>query len=121
MIIPAHEMKRQILADADMQQFRKKIYDKPNGMDEEQIVEIGNALGDMTKTKGWITVEAYLIRRMNLVGLAFSEKDNGAEKGIARGYIELMQWVHQMILLKNEIIAERERGAEKKRKAQEKE
>ncbi len=56
--------------------------------------------------KGWL--EAYMLRRMNLVGLALSDKENPDQKGIARGYIELMQMI-QLHIQKAEEIAEKER------------
>jgi len=49
-----------------------------------------------------------MIRRMNLVGLAMSEKEIPDQKGIARGYIELMQAI-QLHIQKAEEIEQKER------------
>ena len=107
------DIKRQILADSetDRAKIRKKIQAQFGDRDVEgDILEIGQAFEKLVETKGWLHIETYMLRRMNLVGLAFNEKpDDGIQKGLARGYIELMQYVDQMIKAKNELIA-KEKG-----------
>jgi hypothetical protein len=101
MAISAADIKRQILQESSEVEMRKKIMKPPEGITEEEFIEIGKQFENLVKTKGWTHLEAFMIRRMNLVGLAFSNKDPD-QKGIARGYIELMQYVDLMIKRKNE-------------------
>jgi len=110
------DIKRQILADSetDRAKIRKKIQAQFGDRDVEgDILEIGQAFEKLVETKGWLHIETYMLRRMNLVGLAFNEKpDDGIQKGLARGYIELMQYVDQMIKARNELIAKDEQSGE---------
>jgi len=109
MAFSSADIKRQILADSekDRAEIRKKItVQLPNKDVEGEILEIGAAFEPLVQSKGWLHVETYMLRRMNLVGLAFNDtQDDGIQKGMARGYIELMQYVDQMIKARNELIA----------------
>ncbi len=89
--------------------IKKKIEQSLPVISEGEQIEMGNDLENLTKTRGWILVESYILRRMNLVGLALSDNDNPDQKGMARGFIELMQWIELTIQRKNEIL-EKEKG-----------
>ena len=65
----------------------------------------------MTKTKGWVVVEEFMLRKMNIVGLIYN-KDNEESKGIAKGYVELMQYIDQVIKAKEELISKETHGPE---------
>jgi len=101
--IPSAEIKRQILSEQTA--FRKNLQSRLAGIDEGEIIEMGGAFEQMVKTKAWTFVEAYLIRRMNITGLLFSESENLIDKGIARGYAELMQYIDQIIRAKDAILS----------------
>ena len=102
-MIPSAEIKRQILTENTT--FRKNLQSRLQGIDEGEIIEMGNAFETMVKTKAWTFIEAYLIRRMNITGLLFAEDDNLINKGIARGYAELLQYVDQVIRAKDAILS----------------
>jgi hypothetical protein len=110
MALDSTDIKRQILADSeqDRTKVRKRIQQVLGNRDVEgEILEIGAEFEKLVASKGWTHIEVYMLRRMNLVGLAFNDKpDDGIQKGIARGYIELMQYVDQMIKARKEIIEE---------------
>lgn len=102
-MIPSAEIKRQILSENTV--FRKNLQTRLQGIDEGEIIEMGNAFELMVKTKAWTFVEAYLIRRMNITGLLFDEGENPINKGIARGYAELLQYVDQIIRARDAILS----------------
>ena len=107
--IPSAEIKRQILMAADTSIVKKKMDQAPPGISEGEQIEWGNDLEAVTRMRGWILIESYMMRRMNLVGLVMSdEKDSSAQKGVAKGFIELMQWIHLAVKRKDEIL-EKER------------
>jgi len=102
--MPAHEIKRQILKAADSSIIKKKLENQP-GVSDGELVEIGNNLERIANSPGWAIIEEYMIRRMNLVGVATGEE---TDKGYAKAYVELMQWIELSIRKRNEII-EKER------------
>jgi hypothetical protein len=107
MSLSSSEIKRQILMSAGQSDMKKKM-ENPPGISDGELLEIGNDLKAITRMRGWIWLEAYMLRRMNLVGLALSDKENPDQKGIARGYIELMQMI-QLHIQKAEEIETKER------------
>ncbi len=105
MPLSSADIKRQILMSADKSEFKRKIQENLPGIDEGEMIEIGNQLEAVTKTKGWILVESFMIRRMNIVGLIYADKTDPDQKGIAKGYMDLMQWIELSIQTKNEILS----------------
>jgi len=114
MTLSSAEIKRQVLMDGDTKTKRDEYRQKIQGIPEGEIIEMGNALEELTKTKGWIYAESYMIRRMNLVGLVFVDKDSAEAKGVARGFIEFMQWIQQTIQAKETILTKQKKPKEKK-------
>jgi len=84
----------------------KKKFENPPGITDGEMIEWGNDLEAMTRTKGWIWVESFMFRNMNVVGLILADKDkqDPDQKGIAKGYINLMQAIELTIQKKNELI-----------------
>jgi hypothetical protein len=107
MPLSSADIKRQILVNAINSPIRKKM-ESPPGISEGELIEIGNDLEGVTKQRGWTLVESYMLRRMNLVGLAMADKPDPDQKGIAKGFIELMQWI-QLSIQKRDEILEKER------------
>jgi len=106
-MLSSADLKRQIL-DSAATGVRKKPKELPEGITEGDILELGKSLEGMTKMPGWAVVEDFMLRRMNLVGMAMQDTASELTRGIARGYIELMTYVERTIAHKN-IIEERER------------
>ena len=102
--IPSAEIKRQILMASDSSPVKKKMDQNPPGVTTGEQIEWGNDLEEVTKKRGWILIESYMLRRMNLVGLAMSDETDPSQKGIAKGFIELMQWIHLVIKKRDEIL-----------------
>lgn len=102
-MISSSEIKRQILMSAKDSPIKKKM-DQPAGISEGEQIEMGNRLEDVTRMPGWIYIEAYMLRRMNLVGQVMSNDTKPEDKGFARAYIELMQWIQLSIERKNAIL-----------------
>ena len=107
MSLSSAEIKRQILMSAGQSDIKKR-FENPPGISEGELLEIGNNLKAVTKMNGWIWIESYMLKHMNLVGLALSDKEMPDQKGIAKGYINLMQ-VIQLHIQKAEEIEEKER------------
>ena len=84
--------------------IKKRMDQNPQGISDGEFIEIGNDLEAITRMRGWTIIESYMLRVMNLVGLALSEKENPDQKGIARGFIEMMQWIQLSIQRKDEIL-----------------
>ena len=103
MSLSSAEIKRQILMSAK-DSIQKKRMENPPGISEGELIEIGNDLEAVSRMRGWILIESYMLRRMNLVGLALSEKEQPDQKGIAKGFIELMQWIQLHIEKRDEIL-----------------
>jgi len=76
----------------------------PPGISEGEQIEMGNDLEAVTKMRGWTLIESYMLRQMNLVGLALSDKENPDQKGIAKALIELMQWISLVIRRRDDIL-----------------
>jgi len=103
MPLSSAEIKRQILMGAANSPLRKRM-EQPPGISEGELIELGNDLEAVTKQRGWTIIESYMLRRMNLVGLAMAEQPDPDQKGIAKGFIELMQWITLSIAKRNELL-----------------
>lgn len=108
MTLSSAEIKRQILQSAASSEIRRKMEKNPPGISEGEQIEMGNDLEAVTKMRGWTLIESYMLRQMNLVGLVLSEKEIPDQKGIAKAFIELMQWISLVIRRRDEIL-EKER------------
>jgi len=102
------EIKRQILMSSDNTGIRKRLLERPDGISEDEIIEMGNALESITKQKGWNYIEAYIMNQMDIVGLVFSDDKNDAKRGGAQKLIMLMQWMDQHIKAKDDILRKRQ-------------
>jgi len=105
MILAAHEIKRQILAGSSSSPVKSRIDRETPGISSNEMIEIGNELEKTTKTAGWTVIETYMMARMNLVGLA-TQDGSDIQRGIARAFIELMQYVDLAIKRRNQILEE---------------
>ncbi len=106
--LSSSEIKRQILLSAGTSDIKKKFQHNLPGISEGEQIEMGNDLESLTKTKGWTWVEAFMLRRMDIVGLVFSDKENPDQKGVAKGYMELMQYI-QIAIQNKDAILEKEK------------
>ncbi len=108
MTLSSAEIKRQILMSASSSDIKRKMDKNPPGISEGEQIEMGNDLDAITKMRGWTLIESYMLRQMNLVGLVLSDKELPDQKGIAKAFIELMQWISLVIRRRDEIL-EKER------------
>lgn len=99
------QLKRMILEQSDSTGIRKRVLQNAGdvGLTNDDVIDIGKSLDDLTNLKGWAYIEAYIMKSANPLGLLFGQEDPIA-KGKARGLIELMQYVDQMIKAKNELL-----------------
>jgi len=107
-MLSSADIKRQIIDEAKNSSIRKKVESLPEGMTEGDQIEIGSALDNTTKTVGWSMIESYMLTRMNLVNMVVTDNSSEIARGTAKGFIEMMQWIHLSIKRKNELM-ERER------------
>lgn len=98
--LPPHEIKRQILKSADTGPLARKIQNPP-GISSGEILEMGNALKKTTETDGWGVIEQYMLQKLNPAHLINA---NEKEKGVAEGYITLMQWIDLTIQARDKIL-----------------
>lgn len=116
MPLSSAEIKRQILLQSEKTGIKKDILrEPPPGMTNDDIIEQGQALEQMTRTKGWTIVEAYLLRSIDIVGIFYGESANERKIGQGQALIGLMHYVDQMIRAKDELLqkAEKERSEKK--------
>ena len=107
-MLSSADIKRQIIDEAKNSSIRKKVESLPEGITEGDQIEIGTALDNTTKTVGWSMIESYMLTRMNLVNMVVTDNSSEIARGTAKGFIEMMQWVHLSIKRKNELM-EKER------------
>ena len=107
MNLSSDEIKRQIIQSTSTSPLKRRMEERPPGISEGEQVEIGNELERMTKTSGWAIAEQYMLEKMNLVGLA-TQDGSDINRGIAKAFIEFMQWINLCIQRKNKIL-EKER------------
>ena len=115
MIPSSADIKREIIASAaKTEAVRKRIGSLVEaGVSEGDQIEMGNNLESMTKTPGWAIVENFMLTRMNLVGMAVSDGVSEVQRGVSKGYIELMQYIQLLIRQKN-VLMEKERAKHEK-------
>ena len=119
-MLSSADIKRQIIDEAKNSSIRKKVESLPEGMTEGDQIEIGSALDNTTKTVGWSMIESYMLTRMNLVNMVVTDNSSEIARGTAKGFIEMMQWIHLSIKRKNELV-ERERLKHETKTVQEEE
>lgn len=105
------EIKRMILAESESTGIRKKILDnREGGLNNDDVLDMGNAFEMMVKSKGWAFIESYITHRANPVSLLLRDNVTPEEKGMARGLMSLMQYVNQVISAKNAILEKANEG-----------
>ena len=103
-MLSSSDIKREILISSDKSDIKKQIKKsiETGGLTEGEVIEMGREFENLVKHKGWIFVEAYMMKRMNITGLVFGQPDPDL-KGIAKGYMLLMQYIHQIIKASKEL------------------
>lgn len=101
----AADIKRQILESSEHTGIRKQLVSGDAGLNSNDIIEMGNALESMTKTKGWYYVEAYVLKHANLITQLF-EPEDPIRKGGSQALVLLIQYVEQTIRAKNDLLKE---------------
>jgi hypothetical protein len=96
------DIKREILNSSDKTGIRKRFVSGEAGLTNDDIIEQGNALEQLTKQKGWSYVEAYMLDKCN-PALILSTDDINV-RATAKAMMYLMQWVQQTILAKNDLL-----------------
>ena len=107
-MLPSAEIKRQIIENARDSVRKRESHEVPEGLTEDKIVEVGKALEVMTKTGGWIHLEAWMFRKADLVNMTIQGNTSELQRGIAKGYLEIIDYVARMIAEKDKIL-DRER------------
>ena len=97
-MLSSAEIKRQILVSSKEGEIRKQIDNglSNGGLTEGEILEMAQEFENLVKTKGWIFIEAYMMKRMNITGLVFGDVGDD-QRGIAKGYMLVMQYIDQVI------------------------
>ena len=98
----AADIKRQILESSDKTGIRKRVASNEAGLSTEDVIEMGAALEELVRSKGWSYVEEYILHRCN--PSVILESDDPNVRLTAKTLMYLMQWVNQMILAKNDFL-----------------
>lgn len=98
------DFRRMALSDSDKSGIRKKTLDlvKVGELEAKDQIDIGNALEAMTKSAGWACIEKYIQRNSNINEICLGNNEQYRIKAAA--LIELMQWVDNMIAIKNTLV-----------------
>ena len=105
--ISGAEIKRQILGGASKSVIATKMrrdHENPHGRSDGEYIGDGKDLEALITMPGWVLVEEFMIRRMDLVGMVQNDTSSDLKRGIAKGYIELEQYIETAIRMKNEIM-----------------
>lgn len=103
-MISSSDIKRQILMSAGNSTIKKKMDQNPPGITEGEQIGLGNELEAVTRMKGWTVIESYMLRRMNLIGIVLADETKPDDKGVAKAFIELMQWISLCIKKRDELL-----------------
>ena len=114
-MLSSADIKRDIIKNAKHSPINKRMQENPPGISTGEQMEIGNNLEALTKIPGWAIAEQYMLVRMNLVNMAISENISEVQRGVAKGFIEFMQWIQLNIERKNQLV-EQERLKHEKTK-----
>ena len=109
----AADIKREILRDYDKPQYRRKVIPGVEGLRNEDKEEMGNALEQMTQTKGWLIVESWIIRNANPQHIL--QLTDERQRGFVEGEMGIMQKVKAMIAERDDIVANRRKEEEAKK------
>lgn len=120
-MLSSAEIKRQILIQSDKSGFKERWLKQPpapEGITEDEIIEMANALEALSKTKGWNYIESFMLREIDVVGVFYGESPDATKIGHGKAMIKLMHYVDQTIKARDEIIKrraneEREKGKPK--------
>jgi hypothetical protein len=90
-MLSSPEMKRQLLIQSDKSGIKERLLKKPpspDGLSEDEIIEMGNALEAVTKMKGWNYLESFMLREIDFVGIFYGETTNESKIGQGRAMIK---------------------------------
>jgi len=107
-MLPSAEIKRQIIENARDSVRKRESHQMPEGLTEDKVVEIGKALETMSKMGGWIHLEAVMFKKADLVNMTIQGNTSELQRGVAKGYLEIIDYVARMIAEKDKIL-DRER------------
>ncbi len=109
MNLSSADIKRQILLESDSSGIRHQLVQKAvSGKDEDEIVEMGEAIEGVTKHKGWAYVDAFIVRHIMAL---LADEVTEDQRRTATAYKRLMQYVDQSIKAKEDILARRKAAA----------
>lgn len=96
------DIKKELLQQSDMTGIRKRAVQSTDPDMENGIIEQADALEQLTKVKGWVYLEAYMMKVVMDSLLKDEQKEN------ARGMVNIMHYIDQMIRARNIILERRE-------------
>lgn len=102
-MLSSANIKKEILEQSDMTGIRKRAVLNDNPDFEQDVIEQADALEKLTQTKGWVYLEAYMMKIV--MNSLLEDKD----KELAKGMINTMHYIDQMIRARNQIFERREK------------
>jgi hypothetical protein len=102
-VLSSANIKKEILEQSDMTGIRKRAVLNDNPDFEQDVIEQADALEKLTQTKGWVYLEAYMMKIV--MNSLLEDKD----KELAKGMINTMHYIDQMIRARNQIFERREK------------
>lgn len=104
--------KREIIREQEKPNIREKTIPGIVGLNDGDILDMGNALEIMTQTQGWLVVESWIYQATNPKRILSLKTD--FERGSAAGKMSIMDQVAAMIKARDEIIKREEEKEAKK-------
>jgi hypothetical protein len=102
-VLSSVDIKRELLQQSDMTGIRKRATLNPDPDFEQNVIDQADALEKMVATQGWTYAETYMMKIV--MNSLLEDKD----KELAKGMINLMHYIDQMIRARNQIFERREK------------
>jgi len=95
------DIKKQIIQESDISGIRRRTENLIDVNQEQALIEQADALERLTSEKGWIFLEAYMMKV--IMGSLLEEKD----RELSKGMINVMQYIAQLIKVRDGIFERR--------------
>ena len=105
--------KQEVLRDQGQPKIRKRNIPGLEGLNNDEILEMGNALEETTKGRGWLIIESWIYKDANPNAILALKND--FDRGFVAGEMRVMQRVKSMISARDDILAKEQEKEEKKK------
>lgn len=100
-MLSSMDIKKQIIQESDISGIRRRTENLIDVNQEQALIEQADALERLTGEKGWIFLEAYMMKI--IMSSLLEEKD----RELSKGMINVMQYIAQIIKVRDSIFERR--------------